>query len=73
MTIQYEIVTQKGEADRLILECWYMPNVVYPIINIVRIPHEPVKVDLGIMQCEIKDLVHVAKNDIRTRIITRYV
>ena len=59
MTIQYEVITQKSQADGLILECWDVPDVVYPIIDIVGIPQEAIKVDLGIMEGKVEDFMHI--------------
>ena len=58
--VKDEVVSQKGQANGLVLKSGDVPRVVHPIADVVRVLDESVKVDGAVIQCEVEDPVEVA-------------
>ena len=61
MTIKNEIVSHERQGECLILKSWNVPRVVGPVVDIIRVLDEAVKVYRAVTQGQVEDLVEVAK------------
>ena len=59
VTIENKIVSHERQGECLILKSWNVPRVVGPIIDVVRVLDEAVKVYRAITQGQVEDLVEV--------------
>jgi hypothetical protein len=37
-----------------------MPSIIDPVTDVVRVPQEPMEIDLGIVKGQVEDFVHIA-------------